>query len=176
MSFEELNLHPKILKAIAQAGYSKPTPIQQDAIPMIMSGRDLRASAQTGTGKTAAFMLPTLNRLIEPSALPGRGPRVLVLVPTRELAMQVATEAVKYSKFLSRMKTVCLFGGVPYPMQIRELARPYEILVATPGRLLDHCEQIRDRYKTRCVVFKCFLKYSVHVVDRYPRECDPTRA
>ena len=143
MSFEELNLHPKILKAIAQAGYSKPTPIQQDAIPMIMSGRDLRASAQTGTGKTAAFMLPTLNRLIEPSALPGRGPRVLVLVPTRELAMQVATEAVKYSKFLSRMKTVCLFGGVPYPMQIRELARPYEILVATPGRLLDHCEQNR---------------------------------
>jgi len=143
MSFEDLNLHPKILKAIAEAGYTKPTPIQEDAIPIIMSGRDLRASAQTGTGKTAAFMLPTLNKLAEPSELPGKGPRVLILVPTRELAMQVATEAMKYSKYLSRMKTVCLYGGVPYPMQIRDLARPYEILVATPGRLLDHCEQKR---------------------------------
>jgi len=143
MSFEDLNLHPKLLKAIAEAGYTKPTPIQEDAIPIIMSGRDLRASAQTGTGKTAAFMLPVLNKLAEPSELPGRGPRVLVLVPTRELAMQVAAEAIKYSKYLSRMKTVCLFGGVPYPMQIRDLSRPYEILVATPGRLIDHCEQKR---------------------------------
>lgn len=146
MSFENLNLHPKLLKSIKESGYAKPTPIQSEAIPIILSGRDLRASAQTGTGKTAAFMLPVLNRLIEHPPKEGQGPRVLVLVPTRELAMQVAAEASKYSKYLSRTKTVCLFGGVPYPMQNRELSRPYEILVATPGRLIDHFEQNRIKF------------------------------
>lgn len=141
MSFENLNLHPKILKALKDAGYVNPTPVQADAIPKILNGHDLRASAQTGTGKTGAFILPTLNKLIEPSEKEGRGPRALVLVPTRELAMQVANECQKYSKYLSRMKTVCIYGGAPYPMQNRELSRPYEILVATPGRLIDHFEQ-----------------------------------
>lgn len=108
-----------------------------------MKGSDLRASAQTGTGKTAAFILPSLNRLATPSTLPGKGPRILILVPTRELAMQVAVEAAKYSKHISRCKTVCIYGGAPYPPQNRDLARHHEILVATPGRLIDHMEQGR---------------------------------
>jgi superfamily II DNA/RNA helicase len=141
MSFEALNLHPGILKAIKAAGYVTPTPIQQQGIPIIQSGRDLRASAQTGTGKTASFLLPAINRLTVPSPIPGKGPRVLILVPTRELAMQVAEEAAKYSRFLSKTKTVCIYGGAPYPIQNRELSRPYEILVATPGRLIDHMER-----------------------------------
>lgn len=143
MEFEELSLHPSILKAIKEAGYTSPTPIQAQAIPEIIKGSDLRASAQTGTGKTAAFILPSLHRLSAPPTLPGRGPRVLILVPTRELAMQVAVEASKYSKYLSRCKTVCIYGGAPYPPQNRDLARPHEILVATPGRLIDHMEQGR---------------------------------
>src|SRR5262249_35268136 len=141
--FNELNLHQNILKAIEEAGYLSPTPIQEKAIPEIMSGTDLRASAQTGTGKTAAFVLPSVNRLVDPSSKPGIGPRVLILVPTRELAMQVSTEAVKYSKYLSRCKTICIYGGAPYPPQYRDLKRPHEILVATPGRLIDHIQQKR---------------------------------
>ncbi len=146
MSFKELGLHPGILKAIEQAGYTTPTPIQEKAIPKILSGFDLRASAQTGTGKTAAFILPSLHRLTTPSSLPGHGPRILILVPTRELAMQVAQEAQKYSRQLSRVKTVCIYGGAPYPIQNRELSRPYEILVATPGRLIDHLQQGRINF------------------------------
>lgn len=143
MSFENLNLHEDILKAIKGLGHTVPTPIQEQAIPKILEGCDIRASAQTGTGKTAAFILPALNKLITPSAGKSKGPRVLILVPTRELAMQVATEAVKYSKYLSKVKTVCIYGGAPYPIQNRELSRPHEILVATPGRLIDHLEQGR---------------------------------
>ncbi len=145
MSFKELQLCPGILTAIEESGYKQPTPIQQQAIPAILSGTDLRASAQTGTGKTAAFVLPALHLLQTPSKLPGSGPRILILVPTRELAMQVAAETVKYSKHLQRSKTVCIYGGVPYPVQNRELSRPYEILVATPGRLLDFISQGRIR-------------------------------
>jgi len=143
MKFKELSLHPSILKAIEEAGFTEPTPIQAEAIPEIIKGSDLRASAQTGTGKTAAFILPSLNRLCVPSALSGKGPRILILVPTRELAMQVAAEAIKYSKHIPRCKTVCIYGGAPYPPQNRDLARPYDILVATPGRLIDHMEQGR---------------------------------
>ncbi len=143
MKFEEIILHANIQKAIKEAGYTSPTPIQVQAIPEIIKGSDLRASAQTGTGKTAAFILPSLNRLMEPSSKPGKGPRVLILVPTRELAMQVAAEAVKYSRYMTKCKTVCIYGGAPYPPQNRDLARPYEILVATPGRLIDHMEQGR---------------------------------
>lgn len=136
--FKDLNLHPLILKAIEEVGYIIPTPIQSQAIPKILEGHDLQASAQTGTGKTAAFILPALQRLTEPSPIKGQGPRILILVPTRELAIQVAAETMKYSKFLTRTKTVCIYGGAPYPVQNRELSRPYEILVATPGRLIDH--------------------------------------
>jgi len=138
MSFKDLIEEPGILKAIEDLGYNTPTPIQKQAIPLILTGCDLRGSAQTGTGKTAAFILPALCKLAKPSKLPGRGPRVLILVPTRELAIQVAEEASKYCKYLDRVKTVCIYGGAPYPIQNRQLARPYEILVATPGRLMDH--------------------------------------
>jgi superfamily II DNA/RNA helicase len=138
MTFKELCNHPDILKAIEELGYTEPTPIQALAIPVILEGSDLRASAQTGTGKTAAFILPALCRLAKPSNSHGRGPRVVILVPTRELAIQVATEAAKYAKYLERIKTVCIYGGAPYPIQNRQLSKPYEILVATPGRLIDH--------------------------------------
>lgn len=136
MTFDNLSLHPKILKALAGAGYSKPTKIQKKAIPTILGGSDLRASAQTGTGKTAAFLLPALHRLATPSEVKGIGPRILILAPTRELAMQISTQSEKYSKFI-KAKTVCVVGGVPYPAQMRKLSRPHDILIATPGRLID---------------------------------------
>lgn len=142
-TFENLNLHPALLKAIKGENFTKPTPIQEQAIPQILAGNDLRASAQTGTGKTAAFILPALQLLTVPSTLPGRGPRVVVLVPTRELAMQVAEESIKFGKFLQKAKTVCIYGGQPYPIQNRQLSRPYEVLIATPGRLIDQMERGR---------------------------------
>ena len=141
MTFDTLSLHPEILKAVTKAGYTKPTKIQSEAIPMIMDGSDLRASAQTGTGKTAAFLLPALNLLASPSKKDGKGPRILILVPTRELAMQITVQAEKYSKFLKRVKTVCVVGGVPYPKQIKKLSQPYDILIATPGRLIDFIDR-----------------------------------
>jgi superfamily II DNA/RNA helicase len=143
MSFKELNLHSEISKAIEEAGFTIPTLIQAKAIPKIINGFNLRISAQTGTGKTAAFILPALNRLTIPSNQRYRGPRVLILVPTRELAIQVAAEATKFSKYLPKVKTVCIYGGAPYPPQNRQLLRPYDILVATPGRLIDHMERQR---------------------------------
>jgi superfamily II DNA/RNA helicase len=146
MSFKDLIPDPKILQSIEESGFISPTPIQAQAIPQIIAKSDLLASAQTGTGKTAAFILPALLRVTTPSLIQGHGPRVLVLVPTRELAMQVAAEAAKYSKHLSRVKTVCIYGGAPYPIQNRELSRPYEILVATPGRLIDHMEHGRINF------------------------------
>jgi superfamily II DNA/RNA helicase len=139
MTFKDLSLHPQILKAIEDSGYTTPTPIQKQAIPEILKGIDLCASAQTGTGKTAAFILPALNRLITSNSN-GHGPRILILVPTRELATQVTAQAIKYSKHL-KIKTVCIYGGVPYPLQNKNLASNYEILVATPGRLIDHLER-----------------------------------
>ena len=135
-------LHEKIQKAIADLGHSTPTPVQEQAIPQVLEGKDLQVSAQTGTGKTAAFILPALNRLTG-AAAPGKGPRVLILVPTRELAMQVAHESAKYSKYLPHIKTVCVYGGMPYPLQNKQLSKPYDILVATPGRLIDHLERGR---------------------------------
>lgn len=143
MNFKDLNLDPAILKAIEQAGFTQPTPIQSEAIPLILQGKDLRASAQTGTGKTAAYLLPALQRLTLPRPRRSISPRVLILVPTRELAIQVSDEAKKHSKFLPKMKTVCIYGGAPYPIQYKELSRPCEILVATPGRLIDHLERGR---------------------------------
>lgn len=141
MAFKHLDLHPKILKAIAEAGYTEPTKIQEEAIPKVLAGADLRASSQTGSGKTAAFLLPALNCLATPSQSNGRGPRVLILAPTRELAMQISEQAEKYSKHLSHAKSVCVVGGVPYPIQTRKLARRYDILIATPGRLIDFIHQ-----------------------------------
>lgn len=141
MSFDQLTLHPKLLKAVCAAGYSKPTDIQLKAIPKIVRGFDIRASAQTGTGKTAAFLLPALHRLVIPSEKPGKGPRILILVPTRELAMQIMQQAQKYSRFLYQLKTVCIVGGVPYAKQLRDLSRPCDLMIATPGRLIDFINQ-----------------------------------
>lgn len=143
MTFKEFQLHKNIEKAVDQAGYTDPTPIQLKAIPKIMSGFNLRVSSQTGSGKTAAFILPALHRLTIPSKQPFKGPRILILVPTRELAIQVAAEATKFSRYLEKVKTVCIYGGAPYPPQNRQLSRPYEILVATPGRLMDHMDRER---------------------------------
>jgi superfamily II DNA/RNA helicase len=142
MGFKKLNLDEKIINELEKAGLTTPTAIQERAIPMILEGSDLRASAQTGTGKTAAFVLPALHKLAKPCR-PGKGPRVLILAPTRELAMQVGNVAAKYGSGLPHLKTVCIFGGVPYPMQNRQLSRAYDILVATPGRLIDHLERGR---------------------------------
>jgi superfamily II DNA/RNA helicase len=142
MPFSFLDSVPEVLKSLDELGYVTPTPIQKEAIPKILEGHDILASAQTGSGKTAAFLLPALHK-IKTSAGENLGPKVLILVPTRELAMQVATEATKYSKYMNRVKTVVIYGGTPYPPQCRQLSRPYEILVATPGRLIDHLERGR---------------------------------
>jgi superfamily II DNA/RNA helicase len=142
MSFENFNLNPTILRAVEESGYTTPTPIQAQAIPEAMAGHDLMASAQTGTGKTAAFILPALNLLATPHPINSRGPRILVLVPTRELAAQVNEAARKYGKFI-RARTVSIVGGMPYPLQNKLLSQPLDILVATPGRLLDHMERGR---------------------------------
>ncbi len=141
-TFASLNLDSNILRAIEETGYTTPTAIQAQAIPVISEGNDLMASAQTGTGKTAAFMLPALNLLATPHALKSRGPRILVLVPTRELAAQVNEATRKYGKFI-RARTVSIVGGMPYPLQNKLLSQPLDILVATPGRLLDHMERGR---------------------------------
>ena len=143
MSFENLNLHPDILRAIVDSGYTTPTPIQKQAIPELLAGHDVMASAQTGTGKTAAFMLPSLHRLATPSKINCRGPRILVLTPTRELALQVSEAASKYGKYINRIKVVSILGGMPYPLQNKLLSRPVDILVATPGRLIDHIQRGR---------------------------------
>ncbi|HEU0187387.1 MAG TPA: DEAD/DEAH box helicase, partial [Gallionellaceae bacterium] len=140
--FAALGLHPSILKAIEETGYTSPTPIQAQAIPTLLAGHDLMASAQTGTGKTAAFIMPALHRIATPSAVRSKGPRVLVLAPTRELAQQVSDAATKYGKFM-RVKVVSILGGMPYPLQNKLLSSPVDILVATPGRLIDHIERGR---------------------------------
>ncbi|MBX9810877.1 MAG: DEAD/DEAH box helicase [Burkholderiales bacterium] len=143
MSFESLNLNPAILQALAASGYNEPTPVQARAIPEAIANRDLMVSAPTGTGKTAAFVLPALQRLAQPSARPGRGPRVLVLTPTRELALQVTAVVDAYSRFMHRLRTGTVLGGMPYPKQRRLLDQPLDILVATPGRLIDFMDQGR---------------------------------
>ena len=145
MTFEKLALHPSILKAITESGYTTPTPIQAQAIPQALAGHDLMASAQTGTGKTAAFVMPSLQRLSTASTVNSRGPRVLVLTPTRELANQVTAAAIKYGKHM-RFRIGSVVGGMPYPPQMRLLSQPLDILVATPGRLLDHMERGRIDY------------------------------
>ncbi|MEN9671655.1 MAG: hypothetical protein RL018_1932 [Pseudomonadota bacterium] len=144
MNFSELNLAPAILKAVLEQGYDTPTPIQAQAIPAVLDGRDLLGGAQTGTGKTAAFTLPMLHRLsMSRSAqnkFGGTGIRVLVLTPTRELAAQVEESVRTYGKYLQLSSTV-IFGGVGMNPQISKLKKGVDILVATPGRLLDLQQQ-----------------------------------
>jgi superfamily II DNA/RNA helicase len=147
VSFEDLNLHSSIIKAIHDAEYTTPTPIQRQAIPELLAGHDVMASAQTGTGKTAAFMLPALHFLATPATISSRGPRVLILTPTRELALQVSDAAKKYGKYLPRAKVISILGGMPYPLQNKLLSQPVDILVATPGRLIDHIQRGRIDFK-----------------------------
>jgi ATP-dependent RNA helicase RhlE len=139
MSFELLGLKPEVLRAVSEKGYTTPSPIQSQAIPAVLSGRDLIAGAQTGTGKTAAFVLPILQRLTA-EAHSGRSPRALVLTPTRELAAQVAESARSYGKYVS-VRTAVVFGGVSINPQIDALRSGCDLLIATPGRLLDLADQ-----------------------------------
>ncbi len=143
VTFSSLNLDAKILQAVEETGYTTPTPIQQQAIPLVLEGRDLMAMAQTGTGKTAAFTLPLLQRLLphaNSSASPAKHPiRALILAPTRELAIQVEESVKTYSRQVA-LRSTCVFGGVDIKSQKPDLLKGVEILVATPGRLLDHVE------------------------------------
>jgi ATP-dependent RNA helicase RhlE len=139
--FTDLGLAAPLLRALATEGYTVPTPIQAQAIPSVMQGKDLLGIAQTGTGKTAAFALPILHRLAaNPKKAPRRGCRVLVLSPTRELASQIAESFRTYGKHMG-VKVAVVFGGAKYGGQIKNLAEGLDILVATPGRLIDHLQQ-----------------------------------
>jgi len=150
MSFSDLGLSPELLRAVSEKGYATPTPIQAQAIPPVLAGRDVLAGAQTGTGKTAAFVLPILQRLGGAGA--GRAPRALVLTPTRELAAQIADNARVYGKYVP-LRTVVVFGGVGINPQIDALRRGCDLLIATPGRLLDLAEQgALDLRSVQCVV------------------------
>ena len=141
MSFNTLGLSADLLRAVSEQGYSEPTPVQRQAIPVILQGRDIMAGAQTGTGKTAGFTLPLLQRLNSRSQGQGRRPiRALIMVPTRELAAQVQESVNTYGKYLPLRSTV-IFGGVNINPQIDQLRKGVDILVATPGRLLDHVGQ-----------------------------------
>ena len=142
MSFSALGLAPEQLRAVSAQGYTHPTPVQREAIPLVLAGRDLLAGAQTGTGKTAAFVLPILQRLAATERRPvdgRRGIRVLILTPTRELALQVEESVRTYGANTRRSTTI--YGGVGFPGQVAALRRGPEIVVATPGRLLDHARQ-----------------------------------
>ena len=137
IKFADLNLDKNILSAVRSEGYESPTPIQAQAIPFALDGRDIMASAQTGSGKTAAFLLPTLQRLTKRSEKPGKGPRALVLTPTRELAAQVEKNALAYAKNMRWFRTVSIVGGASFGYQTRALSKPVDLIVATPGRLMD---------------------------------------
>ena len=137
IKFADLNLDKNILSAVRSEGYEGPTPIQAQAIPFALEGRDIMASAQTGSGKTAAFLLPTLQRLTKRSEKPGKGPRALVLTPTRELAAQVEKNALAYAKNMCWFRTVSIVGGASFGYQTRALSKPVDLIVATPGRLMD---------------------------------------
>ncbi len=144
MTFEELGLLPELLKAVADAGYTEPTPIQAQAIPVVIAGKDVMGGAQTGTGKTAGFVLPLLQRLARhasTSPSPARHPvRALILTPTRELAMQVHESVQTYGKYIP-LRDLVVYGGVDIKPQTEALRKGVEIVVATPGRLLDHVQQ-----------------------------------
>jgi superfamily II DNA/RNA helicase len=149
MSFESLSLPQELTRAVADAGYDTPTEVQSQAIPPALAGKDLMVASSTGSGKTASFMLPALARILAARQDPAQrrdtrdrrkvwGPRVLVLTPTRELALQVAKAASEYGRHVPGLRVATVVGGVPYPAQIRALQGPLDILISTPGRLLDH--------------------------------------
>lgn len=143
ITFADLNLNANLVQTITEAGYVSPTPVQMKSIPAALEGHDLLVSAQTGSGKTAAFLLPSLEKLQARSDKPGKGPRVLILTPTRELAQQIEKNAQVYGENMKWLRTVTLVGGTSFGFQTRALSRPIDIIVATPGRLMDHMRQGR---------------------------------
>ena len=154
MSFDALNLHEALRAALRDAGYAQATDVQQRAIPPALDGRDLMVSSSTGSGKTASFMLPALTRILaaRTAGAPGPrgafapvGPRILVLTPTRELAIQVANAAMSYGRHVRGLRVATVVGGVPYAGQLKALRGPLDILIATPGRLMDHMNAGRAR-------------------------------
>ncbi len=148
MSFETLGLAPDLLSAVLKAGFIEPTPVQAAAIPKALAGHDLMVSSQTGSGKTAAFMLPALNRISQMPANKGTGVQILVLTPTRELAMQVTDATRSYGAHLKDLRTATVVGGMPYAAQLKALSRRVDVLVATPGRLIDHLQSKRVNLST----------------------------
>ncbi|ANN69031.1 DEAD/DEAH box helicase [Bordetella bronchialis] len=148
MSFESLGLAPTLLSALQEAGFDTPTSVQAAAIPQAMAGHDLMVSSQTGSGKTAAFMLPALHRVAQMPANKGTGVQVLVLTPTRELALQVNDATRQYGKNLRDLRTATVVGGMPYGVQLKALSRRVDVLVATPGRLIDHLQSGRVKLNT----------------------------
>ena len=144
MSFSSLGLSEQLVRATADQGYETPSPIQQQAIPAVLSGKDVMAAAQTGTGKTAGFTLPLLQRLAE-NPRTGKGPRALILTPTRELAAQVHDSVNLYSKYVPT-KAAVVFGGVKINPQMMKLRKGLDVLVATPGRLMDLYQQNAVRF------------------------------
>ncbi|MEN6439214.1 MAG: DEAD/DEAH box helicase [Syntrophobacter sp.] len=137
MTFDELNLAPPILKALAKCGHTHPTPVQEQAIPKALAGRDLIASANTGTGKTAAFVLPALQRMSSRPHPKGKVLRTVVLTPTRELATQILQAARTYARYLN-VHSIAIYGGMPFGDQIRALSQSPAMIIATPGRFIDH--------------------------------------
>jgi superfamily II DNA/RNA helicase len=144
MSFEILGLHATLTRAVADAGYTTATEVQTRAIPLAIEGRDLMVSSSTGSGKTASFVLPALMRVLAARGDGSKrhdrpaGPRILVLTPTRELAMQVAKATVDYGRHVQGLRVATIVGGVPYGAQLKALRGPLDVLIATPGRLMDH--------------------------------------
>jgi superfamily II DNA/RNA helicase len=146
MSFESLGLPTALTRAVADAGYEQATDVQQRAIPVALQGTDLRVSSSTGSGKTASFVLPALQRVLAARADPSKrrdkgvvhGPRVLALAPTRELALQVAKATASYGRHIPGLRVATVVGGVPYGAQLKALRGPLDVLIATPGRLMDH--------------------------------------
>ena len=145
MSFQKFNLTPAINKAIAEAGYTEATDIQKKSIPEILQNKHLLASAQTGTGKTAAFVLPILELLIQ-NSIKVKGPRALIVSPTRELANQITDSVRKYGRHIN-INSATVVGGMPYKLQNKMLSKPLDILIATPGRLLDLFKQGKIKFK-----------------------------
>jgi superfamily II DNA/RNA helicase len=148
MTFDSLGLPEPLSRAVADAGYAAPTPVQAAAIPPALAGTDLMVASPTGSGKTASFIVPALQRILAARAEPAQrrekgavyGPRILVLTPTRELALQIAKAATTYGRHVAGLRVATVVGGVPYPAQIKALRNPLDVLIATPGRLLDHLQ------------------------------------
>jgi superfamily II DNA/RNA helicase len=140
MSFDSLGLDTSFLSTLAKLGYTEPTQVQREAIPAVIAGGDLLVSSQTGSGKTAAFVLPALQRLLQPAATSGIGPRILVIAPTRELAMQVQKATHGYGAG-QKLRTACLVGGMPFGVQLKQVRSAVDFVIATPGRLKDHMDR-----------------------------------